>query len=198
MSKIQGIIPAQQFEVVRDRIGEIIADELANQVDLTNNSEIDAEVFIERVIPFDKTDFPAINVALAKGDNAGKTYISSDWGHIYYIDVYCSGKANNSDQGDKRAILKLQKLIGIIRFIFESPYYKTLGFTAPSIQRVGVKSFFLAQPDKDDAGNTVMGRVELNVEVPEGSETISGVVAAGYETKVKLAETDKGYKYIKE
>ena len=63
-SIISGIIPPQQFEIIRNKIGLILFEEIGNQFVLTADEKINAKIFVERFIPFDKTDFPCINVLL--------------------------------------------------------------------------------------------------------------------------------------
>ena len=56
-SIIENIIPNQKFELIRDKIALILFDEIGNQKTLTNNSDLDVKVFLERFVNFDKTDF---------------------------------------------------------------------------------------------------------------------------------------------
>ena len=73
-SIIDGIIPAQQYETIRDKIGLILYEELVNQFTLTTDEDLNVKVFVERFVAFDKTDFPCLNVVFSGGnyDNKNK------------------------------------------------------------------------------------------------------------------------------
>jgi hypothetical protein len=198
MSVIQGPISPQAFEVVRDRIAEILADELHNQSVLAGDDEIDANVFVERFIPFDKTDMPAVNVMLARGTIDGQSAIQSDGTYLFNIDAYTKAPSSDVQMGDSIAIVRLHKLIGLCRAILENPRYKTLGFQPPFIMNRRAVEISIADPDSkaNDGMCSAMGRLVFSVKVPESCELIVPPLIAGYNTQVKLELTDKGHMYI--
>lgn len=198
MALITEIIPSQEFELVRDRVAEILIDELANQAALSYDEDLEVNVFVERSIPFDKTELPAINVSLAQGEFDNKKAPNLDGNYIYNIDVHTSAKSNEEDQGDSRASVKLHKILGKCRAIIENPIYRTLGFNKPSISRVFFSQMDIADPGKQDALNTQMGRLILNVRVPEGVSLLAAGLIEGYDTKVKIGTSSVGYAYIGE
>jgi hypothetical protein len=200
MSLITGIIPPQNFEVVRDRIGVILADELAHQYQLNgNNADLKAPVFVERFTPFGQDELSAVNVCLAKGLFTGQTQVQTDGNYTFNIDVYHKAKsqANPDKKGDSLAMFRLQKILGMIRVILENPQYKTLGFTPPSIMNRHVQSIEIADPfsKQHDAVSSVMGRLSYSVRVNETCDLLNPAMIGGYETKVKLYLTDEGYFY---
>lgn len=194
MSQIIDPISSQAFELVRNRIGEILADELAKQTRITYKPELDATVYIEKFIPFDKIQLPAVNVTLARGEYDNQTAIDSDGTYRYNIDCYHKAPTTSTDAGDSLAMFKLQTLIGVCRAILESSKYKTLGFAAPFIMNRHVENIQIATPaEKKDTTSVVMGRLSFVVRVPEDVDTITPELIAGYDTQVKLGLTDKGY-----
>lgn len=189
-------IPSQSFEVVRDRIGLILKEEIANQYVITNNPKINANVFSERFAPFDKSEFPAVNVLLSNANYTKSTVISDDGDYDFFIDVYASGRANNENRGDYNASRNLQKLMGICRSILRSPYYKNLGLSTPCIGSTQVVSMQVMEPkNNQDGTNAIWGRLVLKVKLGETVELQEAVSIGGWKTKVKLNLTDKGYLY---
>lgn len=196
MSVIDVIIQPQVFEMVRDRIAEILAEEIANQYLLTGNEDLNVPVYLERFVPFDKTDLPAINVTLFQGDIGNQVAIQSGGNYRYAID--CHAMAINTDlqTADSAAMVKLQKLLGICRAILEDPKYKTLGYPMapePIISRRYAETISIAAPNPQDAASTVMGRLSFVVVSTEKANLIIPPLLAGYETNMKLELTDKGY-----
>ena len=78
MPKITQAIPPQAFEIIRNRIGLILAEEIDNQSILTYDPDLDLTVWVERTVPFDKTELPSVNVSLARGSYDSKTYRETD------------------------------------------------------------------------------------------------------------------------
>ncbi len=200
-SVINSIIPPQSFEIVRDRIGRIIYEEMANQFALTSNQDFNVQNWIERFLPFDKTELPSINVMLAEGQYSGQTQIQSDGTYRYYIDVYVHAKTDANDAGDSKATFKLHRLLGLCRAIIEDPRYKTLGFTTPPgfIMNRHYESLNIREPiqKEHDALSSVMGRLTLSVKVPElPGGFVPTVQVRTTKTTVKLSSTEKGYLWI--
>ncbi len=198
MAKLTQIIGGQSYELIRDRIGEILADELSNQFTLSNNPEMDVNVFVERSSPFDKSEFPAVNIFFSGGDFSLSTPNHDDAEYEYYIDVYTSGKNTNTDRGDKLSSQKLHKLIGVCRSILRTPYYLTLGFTIPSVGHSSISSIQIMEPkNNQDAISTTMGRLIFKVKASESVEIQEAVNITDWKTQVKLNLTEKGYLYQK-
>jgi len=197
LSKITTAIPEQAFELIRDKIGLIIADELAAQFVLNPDPRIDAPVFIERIVPIDKSETPVINILYSRSNYDNNTAIKSDGENTYNIDVYSKGKSKEGEQGDTLAMIALARLLGVIRAILESPHYLTLGFAPPFIKKTTVTGIQVADPrDNQDGANMMMGRLTFTVDAVDVTEQIQPVDAEGYDTQVKLSETDKGFVYI--
>ncbi len=196
MAKILTPIPPRAFTLIRNRICEILADELKSQSALEYDADLDADVFLERFVPFDKTDMPAVNILLAKGDFDNKAVVKKDGTYTFNIDCYVTCKTQTGKEGDTQASIKLQKLMGVCDAILESPLYKTLGFTPPFISHTEVRSLNIANPvNNQDASSVMMGRLQFIVRCPENVDVLLPKILAGYDTSVKMALTNKGYFY---
>jgi hypothetical protein len=195
MSLINGIIPKQAFELIRDRIAEILSVEMANQFALTSNTDFDMDVWVERFVPFDKEELPTINVSLATGSLAGHTQKTTEGTYTYFVDVHAKAVSRDDEHGDSVASIKLHRLIGVCRAILENPRYKTLSFDAPLIFNRHCESISIAEPGRQDAVSSVMGRISFVVKAIETVELLTPVLIGRSDTQVKLFENDRGYFY---
>lgn len=195
MPKLLGLIPQQNFELVTARIGAILAEEFEAQ-------EIDEDlkpkaIWIERVVNFDHTDLPAINVSLEESsfDNDDQTQV--DGTNNYNVDVYVSEKSQEGGQeADPLSAANVKRLAGMVRAILKHPGYRTLDFAPPSIKRVRVTGITYGTPQNEsEALTTRMARVVVVVEVPETVELGTTTPLLISNTTVKLDETEKGYVY---
>lgn len=194
-AKIPHIIPAQQYEVVREQIGAILYTELDNQEQLTYDQDLFVKVWVERSVPFDKEEVPCVNVCLMNGEYDNKDSRQVDGTYEFAVDCYAKAKAlaNGTVTGDILAQMKLQKLMGICRAILENPIYKTLGFIAPSLSRVMVRSMTIRNEETNDTEHIMMGRLILSVRVVETVRLQDYNLLEGFDTAVKMSLTDKGY-----
>lgn len=195
MSVINGIIPQQNFELVRDRIGQVLADEFARQFVLTANPDFDLDVWIERFIPFDKEELPTINVSLSAGTFANQTTKQTEGTYTYFIDVHTKAKTTDTDKGDELATTKLHRLLGMCRAILENPGYKTLGFDAPYLGNRRIDRLDIADPGNQEATSARMGRLSFTVRVVETTELLDAPLLTSNFTTVKIHTTNKGYFY---
>lgn len=200
MGLIETAIGESGFELVRDRIASILLDELETQFLLTYDTDLEAidKVWIERIIPYDKEELPAINVSLSKGDYDNKSRDGIRSAYVFNIDFFANSKKVGIEPGDKLANLKIQKLMRFSRSILENAIYETLAFNKPFIERVYVSSILIAQPNpKEDALTSAMSRIIFNVVLTETTSPVSARVLGNYYTSVKLAESDLGFFYAK-
>jgi len=196
LSKITTIIPIQNFELIRDRVAQILTDELAQQFVLSGDADNNATVFLERTIPVDKTETPLVNVNLNRVSLETQVQVNTDAVVLFNIDVYHSSKSDSTNAGDQLAVLKLHRLMGICRAILEDPQYKTLGFATPFIMNRHVESLDIAESGKQDAVSFSMGRLVFSVKIPENTALLVPTVAAGFDTSLTLELTAKGYQFI--
>jgi hypothetical protein len=193
---IQSAIPQRKYELIRDRIADVLALELPSQATLNDDANLDANIFVERSIPIDKTQMPAVNVMLSVGDfNAPATH-QSGARYTYFVDVYTSAKSSAESNGDKTSATMLHRLLGVITAILEDPQYRTLGFTPPSISHTNVSLMNILEPqNKQDAESVIMGRLSFDVVVVEEYELITPIPLALSITEVRIANSDEGYGY---
>jgi hypothetical protein len=212
---IPSVIPQQNFEKIRDRIGLIIFQELENQFDLTGDEnlerplEVDGEypesllVYIDRVVPIDEAEMPVINVSYngANYDSNNPRY--ADGSNTYFIDVYVKSEANedgNETDADRLAAIKLSSILGKIAYILRYSDYKTLGFASGFIGNTKVASLnilgSLKNENQSDANRGIVGRIIFEVRCVETVDSIEPRDMQGFVTTVKLNLTDKGYVYI--
>jgi hypothetical protein len=212
---IPSVIPQQNFEKIRDRIGLILFQELENQFDLTGDENLERPlevageyhesllVYIDRVVPIDEAEMPVVNVSYngANYDSNNPTY--ADGNNTYFIDVYVKSDANedgNETDADRLAAIKLSSILGKIAFILRYSDYKTLGFAPGFIGNTKVASLnilgSLKNENQSDANRGIIGRIVFEVRCIETVATIEPKDANGFFTTVKLSLTDKGYLYI--
>jgi hypothetical protein len=196
-SIIDGAILPQAYEVIRDRIGRILTEELVSQFAITGDKDFDVTSWIERYLQFDNHELPAVNVMMGDGTFGGQTVIQTDGTYRFYIDVYVKAKSSQDDPGDQRAMLKLHRLLGKCRAIIEDARYKTLAFTTPPgfIMNRHFETIQIQNPNQKehDATSSVMGRLVLSVKAPEITAYTQPRTLRSFQTAVKLHGTDKGY-----
>lgn len=190
------IVNTRSYEIVRDRIGQILGDELPSQATLHNDPNLNATVFINRVIPINDEETPIVNVIMPSGSWDNFTREKQDGTYIYNIDIYVGSAASSTETGDVLALAKLQKLSGVVQGILMHGTYNTLKFAKPFIERREVRSISIGQPSESlTANNTMLARLEMSVRVAENSVAETPPDIAGYSTQVKLGLTDKGFIY---
>ncbi len=188
-SKIVGLIPRQGFELIRDRICQILSEEFEMQLILGGDYDL----------RFDKTELPSINVGLERGDEESSHQGQSEWTYRYWIEINTRGENEDDSRGDTQSKIKVQKIMGIARAILENPVYKTLGFPAGQlIRHRHVESYVFAEPTKQDADNCTMARMILVVKSIETTELLEAKLLSNWNTTVKLHETEKGYYWSKQ
>jgi len=197
VSKITLLIPQQGFELIRDRIAEILADEFTNQVTLGLDPKFNPDIFVERLTPIAHKEMPIMIVSLGRVNFEGDTYEDTDGVNFFHLDVFTKEKSSTGQAASPKAQTSLHRIMGVALNILRSPHYKTLGFAPPFIIHTRSEGIEIQDPrDNQDSANTTMGRITFKVKAAEVSESIVPRVAEGYDTEVKLEETDKGYQYI--
>ena len=196
MSKILDAIPRQNFEIVGERIGEIIFDELNTQKDVQQFSD-PINVFSERTIGFGNEEQIFINVTLSSASYSEKTQKDQQGETIFNIDIFSNGKESDNTTGSKDASLRMQKFLGMIRFILSHTEYKTLGFPLGFIGGTSFDSFEILDPDytRQDGSFFKMCRILFSVRIWENQSMAKFSVLDGNSTNVKLQLTEQGYQY---
>lgn len=196
-ARIQELIDKRDnFEIIRDRIAQIITDESANQSLLATTqgkedpTQWDLRVFVERAEPWEQfqrdqegrevSDVPIVNVWFERltFDERRSNVVSRQQGPgVFNIDVYGFGRSTETAEGhdpaDNIASLKMQQGIRLIRNILMSGYYVTLGWDLPqkTIGQRFIRSIGAFQPDAKDSPAIRMaaGRIAFEVSFNETS-----------------------------
>lgn len=190
-------IPEVGFEKIRDRIASILIAEFKNQVDEFSNTNCsNVNFFAERLTPMDKTEADFINISLFKGDYSNKDVEYVDGTYQYVIDIVTNAKSVQGQGGDVTANFRLQKLIGIVRYILEHPDYTTLSFERPFILFTLLSKFQIYKPEPGlDAVNTAIGQAVFMVRCGEVTTPRDGNVIEDNDTTVTLGITNQGFQY---
>lgn len=194
MPKIETAISPQNYELIRDRIADILIDEIEGQKAIGNDIKLN-KMFIENHLPIDHTNLPAIVVSFGKAGYQNRSQISVEGNYDFYIDVISKGVANDDVNGDTRAAKNVQKIMGIIRTVLQSPMYNTLGFDKPFICTTSITEITFGTVQEKDEKNIQMGRMTFNVIVPEGLKFITPVLIYEFITQVKIGESQSGYMF---
>jgi hypothetical protein len=191
---IENIIPAQNFEIVQNKIGVILLLELLNQKKLQCiDNEI--EVFLSRQTPYDKSEDVMINVSMAQINYSGKTQIDSQGLTTYNVDIYCNSDEKQCTTGSENTRIVLNQITGLVRYILSSTKYKTLGFQAGFIGGTMVDSIqFLDNFGNQEANFVSMSRIVFTARLNENQLAWEGIALLGNDTNIKLDSTNKGYK----
>ncbi len=205
MSKIVGIIPLQQYELIRNNIAEIIAIELENQFVLSYDADLDCNVWLERTTPFDRTELtPAvINVSFIDGNYENQDVVFADGIYNYAIDIYARSYTNETNIGDTRSALIVQKIIGKVRAILSAVQYRTVNMPDGIVRNRKVTTVQVYDPKRssgamnsdDSTTFDQAGRVTFQVTAQENVEVIIAPIEKGSDTMVNFELTPNGLIY---
>jgi hypothetical protein len=193
-SIINEIIPNQGFEIVLNKIGVIVLEELSNQK-IIQPIDSDFEVFIERQEPYANSEDVVINISYENSDFGGKTQKDVQGNTTFSIDIYTTGIESAGQTGNDDARIKALKYAGMIRYILSSTKYKTLGYAPGLIGGSMVENITnQTKYGNEDASFIKFVRVTFSVRIQENQEAWTGIPLLGNDTTIKLDMTDKGYK----
>lgn len=196
MSKIKIKIPPQNFEYARNRVAEILIDEVGAQINMPD-SDLPPKigVYVERTTPFNITELPAYNVYMDSGSWDNKHYGGADGSYVIVIDAIASSKASIDEMADKLSAIKAQRMLGVARYILEDPIYNTLGFEPGFIENTWCSEFETGKEKSVDTDDVQIARLKFNVKASETNCLLIPKLIDGYDTTVKIGLTDSGYKY---
>ncbi len=185
------------FELIRDRIGLILSEELPNQATLKSDTDLNIQkIWVERFVPFSHTECPAINVSLSDGNYEDKSRLNQHGKYQFFIDIIDKAKTTDENLGGQLASVKVQKITNVCRGILAHHSYNTLAFAPPFIEHTKVESIKVGNPGNDkESVNMVMARITFTVDAPENFAPFIPSNIDGYVTKAVLGLTDKGYLY---
>lgn len=193
---ITEIIPLQNFEIIKDRLGVILFEELMNQKKLQCKG-IDIDVSIERQEPYDKAEDVVVNISQNNIAYGSIDERNSQGNISFNIDVYASGNATIEVDGNTTTRVKLDMVLGWIRYILSSTKYQTLAFPKGFIGGTYVDSVqYDDNYGSQDGAFIRMARLQFSVRASEVQEMWNGLEFTGNDTVIKLDNGTKGYKLI--
>ena len=198
IQQLEYIIGEQNFELIRNRIGEILTYELRNQANLSGKQSLkDVKVWIERVTPFDNTELQAVNIYYNDTLYNGSTVVNQQGQNTYHIDVLTKSKNSGSQQNDsdKQSYTLAANLLGIVRAILQAPQYVRLNFDGGVVTHREVSEIRMGKMSNQETTSIGGGRLVLKVNANEFTEEIKALEACKYTTVVTLEETEKGFYY---
>lgn len=194
MVLITEVIPVQNFEFISKKIGEILKVELENQK-LLQGFEDPVNVFHERLENFDPSDIMMINVMLdGQNDNANSQKITQG-NTSFNVDFYAAGKARQGKHGGADSGARLQRFLGMAKYILTDARYRTLGYEPGFIGGVYVDNIQTATLTENNANFAAFARMSVSVRLSESHQMEQGTALTNAITGIKLEETEKGYKY---
>jgi hypothetical protein len=197
MSIIDFEIGPGSFELVRDRIGAILYDELFRQYAFSYEDWMNIKrVYLGRYFNINESELNCINVGIARGDLDGHTVLQADNTVQYWIDVHVGAKSSENVDGGALAVARMHRLVAICRQILEHSDYKTLAFPPPFVMYRRVMQMLFNPPETKDAYSVVVGRLVLHVKVPEENGVHIPIDIGSYKTVVKMHESERGYLYF--
>jgi hypothetical protein len=194
---IENEIPEQNFELIRDQVALIIGTELANQNIINPDPLLTAGIWVERFIPYDKQELPAIKVYFNNSSYNQNIPINSKGECKIVVEVTVSAINTSASKGDIAASKNCQKLIGKIRYILEHTLYLKLALPNGVIAGTEVTDIAMGVPSDQDGLHTIAGNLILNVRYSEQNGQTTPVTGEHWSTSVKLDETERGYKIEK-
>lgn len=197
MAVITEIVPQQNFETVLYKIAEILFTELTNQRSAHDNMP-EFSVFIERMTPYDKSENVMINVTSRAVNYGSHTESDSQGKADYNIEIYAPLEHTFINGNDPSKKFTLHKVAGIIRYILSSTKYVVLGLPFGLIGGTYVESLqYFDDFNNQEGANIRTAILGFAVRVQENQQLWQGVQIFSNTSEVKLDQTDKGYKLIK-
>jgi hypothetical protein len=194
-AKLNFNIGPKNFEAVRDRVAIILKEECDNQNIRQTNPELTGTFFIERYNPPSEDEGTIITVNVDQCTPDNQTAVSQSNETRLNIDIYGDSYQTASMDGYEKSGKKVTRLAGLIWSILQNPIYDRFSLANGIVERRSVSSIRFARvSDEQDARFTRMARIELMVRVNETVTGISPIEADGYDTQIRIAETNKGYK----
>lgn len=206
-------IVSDELNALKDRADDLVAtapetpEGIQAAQDLADGIfDIKDNIYIERGLLFAKDEMPALNIILNRADfqdSAGNILYDQVSNSMFNFIVHIA-EPHEADAGaevvitaDRKALLKLTRIMYILRAILMNGYYKTLGLDNCGIERRFVNSIdpFKIDPRDGDAYQGVTGSMAITVRHHEYGPMASSVVVAGTENSgitIKVTIDDDG------
>lgn len=195
---IEETIQPRSWISVRDRIGQIIKDNLFYQYSVNYIDWLDCDVFVERWAPItteETTLRPVICVSVESITPTNETLIDSDQLVTFNIMTHTSEPATPGKGSDENSSFSNQDISSVIHGIFSHPKLIKLGFPAPFIMRRRVSDIKFGKVDRKESYGLIVSIITLEVLFSQNEPVETGVPIAGYVTSMKMKDTNRGYKF---
>lgn len=190
-------IPIQHFEIVRDQIANILKNEFRNQLlEFYDARMNDIYIYADRTVPIGKEESAIIIISLFKG-SYDMQYVGGQRGNYeFLLRIMTNSPTRGTDRGDKLAAMRLQQIIGIVRYILMHPEYITLGFDPEFIEHTEFSNFQIYIPETEtDATGSSEAQAIFKVRCSESEIENDFTIISDNYTTVLLGLTDLGYEY---
>jgi len=195
MAKILQVIPPSVFELIGDSICNILQEELNNQVLLQYDETIATNIFLERIVPPNESEFPCIFVGMANLEGDPSKLVNGDGVITYFIDLYFQEIGNEEEVPGSIAARQMKKTAGLIRQILKNPAYRCLDFDKGVIGKTVVSRINIIDNMKQDTNNTVVGRITFEISATDNYELAAVVNWTRFTTVTNIGDSDAGHKY---
>lgn len=194
MARIDEALGKDVFQQVRDKIAEILLDELANQATLSGNKDLEyGIIWMERRRPFNLSEIPAINLSILGINYNTKFRHQRQPDVTYTIDIY-NTKNHTEDDADELVMDSIWDVARTVQYILDHPHYASLGLT-PLISHSEVVKITSGEAEMSDGARCGILRVEFKVNMISVENPFEQIALELSSTSVKIEQTDKGYFY---
>lgn len=222
MAEITRLLGASAFEIIKDQIALVLADELSNQVALYdaaiaaeesetnpneellaqyifNRNSIPGGVSVETSTPTELFEYPFVNVAYVDTPYQDLSVPSTLYGiHRYAIQVMQISLEDEEVKGDFISMTKTQRLLSICAQILMDKKYRQLGFAPEYSKNIGhrnIREQKIGVPDKTvaDANNPTAGEFFLEVKALDEFPSYTGDVIQETATTMRVTDNDSPF-----
>lgn len=219
MSRIDTIIELSNFEIVRSKIAQVLAIEIANQITLIDSalegdispereavldfykSSLPLSVWESRFLPPGQDEMQFLNIVYVKSSFEDLVCHSTQTGIVnYIIEGWSSAKtvgSSNNQRGDYLASAKLERMLAVARAILSDKRYARFDTSVGNINKVG--DIEISQPETDSGknmNNVIYGKIMVSLKIAETVPEVYGLPWFGSNTELTLNETQKGFEWI--
>lgn len=193
---ITEIIGSQAFEIVIQRVRDILETEIRYQIK-AQCLEDEVSVFQDRGTPPHQEEEVVISVSLDNSSFKKLNQRAVQSETKFNVDVYANGQANSVKSGYLVSTQKAYKYLGMCRYILSSTRYNLLAFPSGLVSNVNVDSLNMYEVgDNQDGSHIKMGRLQLSARLCEDQELWTGVLLGSHLTRINLEDTNIGHQLI--
>jgi hypothetical protein len=190
---IEEIIQEQNFERITRNIGTILNDEIQNQITLQSLTD-SVEVTVELMRLYDKSEDVRINVSVNTIDFSDTTEKDAIGKATFYIDCYVTASESELITGDESSRSKLQRYLGMSRYILQTTKHQRLGFGRGVINTITVTNMqFEDTYGQQDAAYGRMGRLTVDIRYNENQDLWLPIPLQGTSTRIQLEGSNRNY-----